>query len=147
MNKYILFFLASTIHRDHHVIVGIPAAVVGLGLYGVFKPKNISIVVFDSADITATSNLLQRQLIEHLPATCQKVFVANTKMPRAFGNNGIVEERLLVNGYKLPRSIKCLYITATEKILTLRTILIETLESDGKVVVFFTVSYFSFVHH
>lgn len=146
MNKFIvLFLLASTIRRDYHVIIGVPAAVVAFGLYGVFRTKNISIVVFDSADITATSNLLQRQLLEHLPAECQKVYISNMKKPKALQIAGIVEEQLMVSGIKLQRHIKCLYVAATDKVSVLRSILIEIHDSDGKAVVFFSVSHFAFV--
>lgn len=61
---------------DNHLIIGTPKEIAGLRLLGIYKPKNLSVVVFDDADVVASGNAV-KELINKLPSQCQKLFMSS----------------------------------------------------------------------
>lgn len=122
--------------------------IVGSGFIEVFDAKNLSVVVFDDADVVSTHSLLQEHLLRRLTTECQLFFLANCNKPTKIGvKNDVVEECLLIDGSIYPRHIDNFYITCKDiksKVEAIQTMCLKAYEENafGKILVYFSVSIF-----
>lgn len=54
-------------------MIGTPREIVSFKLLGLWKANQLKIVIFDDADMTATTELIKSQIIGILPTTCQQL--------------------------------------------------------------------------
>lgn len=132
------------VEKDYHIIVGTQKEIVSFHLLQVFKVQLLNMVVFDDADMTASTTLIKEQIIKKLPATCQKVFLSAYGMVSSPMNN-IVEMKLLFNGSLFPVHIDNYYVKCRT---SWKFDIIKALSADankvaknGKIMVFFTVCF------
>lgn len=141
--------LAVVIHRDYHVLVGTHKEIISFQLLGVFKTDLLKIVVFDDADMTASTVLMKDRIIKRLPSTCQTVFASSTPMIPNLPDN-VVEMKLFIGDEVFPHgSIDnyCAEFTNIQKYNVLKALAGAAARDGtcGKIVIFFTVSlYFNF---
>lgn len=129
---------------DRHIIIGVPKAIVAFGLFSVFDIKKLSIAVFDNADVTVSSDLVQQNIIRHLSSQCQKIYLSCTKMPTKPNMRNVVEKNMLIDNVKFPQHLESYFIRCVSdgaKMDVLRAICLKAYDATvGKVLVFFSVS-------
>lgn len=134
---------AFVLHKDFHVIIGTQREVISFYLLGIFKMNDLAIVVFDDADTTATTVMIKDQILNKLPANCQKVFIASNKMRPLIDN--LVEMKFFVDDNVFPHNIDNYFVecASNRKYEVIKALCVEANNdrANGKIIIFFTVRF------
>lgn len=132
------------VQQDYHIIIGTQKEIVSFQMLGIFKTELLTIVVFDDADMTASTVLVKEKIIMKLPSTCQQVFMSAYGMVSRLTNN-LVEMKLLINDSLFPRHIDNYYVECPTdwKFDVIKALSADAnkIAKNGKIMVFFTVCF------